>query len=1065
MICQSCHHAVPAGAQYCAGCGARVVAAAVARAPPHLTERKFVTVVFIDMVGSLSVISDKDPEEAHEVLTSALGVMTEAVHAYGGVVMDRQGDGIMAIFGAPAAQDDHAARACHAALRLHSLVARTLADRLAVRVGMNSGEVAVGSALNDFANEYTATGAVVHIAARLQSLAPANATVMTAQTAALVRDVMLTEPVGRSMLKGLAAPLDLHRLVGPISARDRAPGLGRAFVGRAATLAALDDSLAAALDGRGCVFAVSGDAGIGKTALIERFAQRHRRAIELIRSTAEHHTSVAPVQPFAEVVLQLLGLSAVPPAQRRSALAARLATLQLDQHIFEPPLLDLLDLKGLPDSWGALAPLLRHGRIGSAVIQVLLAESRRRKLVVVLEDLQRADSATIELVGQLVKSIGGHRLLVIVAFRPELAHRWASDANCRQLRLEPLADDDTRALIAGFLGGAVLPRVEHQLVGWSKGNPLFLRESIRAVIEAGAVGDPEAAARIAVPPSIGAVIAARIDRLVPAAKRVLLAASVLGKQFALELLADVSGLPEAALVVELDALAAAEFVRPLEPASRVYGFEHGLFQEVGYATLLRRQRRVLHEAAYRALRRSEQTAAPPVEELARHACGGELWSDAVALCREAGRRAAARYSNREAALHLENATAALGRADPERRKLEDAIALRLELRSVCIPLLRLDRIGTLLAEAHEMAERLGDLSQRARITAYLAGHAYLTRNPAGCIEICRDALRLAGRGPDAKLRIAPTLYLAQAQYALGKYRRVVDTLGRDLSLQDATLSGAAVGLPVRPLLMRNYWLAIAQAELGRFPAAEALALEMLTMADERQPFELLYALTAQGFVLMLRGELEAALQSSAAALATAEHNDITFIIPVLASQVGFLLATQGRATEGLAMARRAMHKAEQIGSKAGRSRWCARLAEVCLLAGDAAEARRHAETALTAAEEGGELGYLCSALRLRAKTRVAAVDPDGAADDLVRATGVARNLQLGPALAKCHFDAGALAHRAGRLAQARRAYQTAGQGFLRYGMAAGTARVGQALAQLGSGAAGPAAESFFGSAE
>ncbi len=1020
------------------------------------------------MVGSLSVIRDKDPEDAHEVLTAALEVMTEAVHAYGGVVADRQGDGIMAIFGAPAAQDDHATRACYAALRLHSLVARTLAARIALRVGMNSGEVAVGSALNDFAIDYTATGAVVHIAARLQGLAAPNSTVMTAQTAALVRDAMLTEPIGRSVLEGLAAPLDLHRLVGPMTTeRYRSPGrMRRAFVGRVAALAALDEALAAALDGRGGVLGVCGEAGIGKTTLIERFAHRQRRAIALIRSTAEHHTSVAAFQPFAEVMLQLLGLGELPPAQRRSALTARLAAFGLDQRTYEPPLLDLLDLGGLPESWGGFAPLMRHDLIGSAVIAVLLAESRRRKLVVVLEDLQRADSATIELVDQMAKSIAPHRLLVIAAFRPELAHNWDRNENYAQLRLDRLSDDDTKALIAGFLDKAVLPRVERQLVGWSKGNPLFLRESVRAMIEAGAVGDPEAAARIAVPPSIGAVIAARIDRLVPAAKRVLLAASVLGEQFAFDILANVCGMAEAALSAQLDALAAAEFVRPLEPMSRTYCFEHGLFQEVGYLTLLRRQRRELHQAAFLALRRSEQNAAPsPVEELAHHAYGGELWTDAVPLCREAGRRAAARYSNREAALHLENATAALGRADPEGRQLEDAIALRLELRSVIMPLLRLDRIGALLAEAHGMAERLGDISQRARITAFLAGHAYLTRNPTRCIELCRDALRLAGRAPDARLRIAPSLYLAQAQYGLGQYRRVVATLGRDPSLQDAALSGAAVGLPVRPLLMRGYWVAIAQAELGHFAAAEALAGEMLTLADERQPFESLYALTAQGFVLMLRGELKAALQSSASALATADHNDIAFIIPVLASQVGFLLATQGRATEGLAMARRAMRKAEEIGGHAGRSRWCARLAEACLLAGELTEARRHAETALRVAEEGGELGYLCSALRLRAKSRVADGDLDAAAGDLLRATDVARKLQLGPALAKCHFDAGALAHRAGRLTEARRAFRIAGKGFLRYCMPAGTARVGHALARLEAGSVGPTAEAFFGSAE
>jgi hypothetical protein len=678
--------------------------------------------------------------------------------------------------------------------------------------------------------------------------------------------------------------------------------------------------------------------------------------------------------------------------------------------------------------------------------------------------MQQADSSTIALIGQVIKLIGGHRLLVIVAFRPELVQDWARNENYRELRLERLTDEQTGRLIAEILGKSV-PRVaETRLIGWSKGNPLFLRESLRALTDAQALDDLEAVGRITIPPSIGAVISARIDQLAPAAKRVLLAASVLGKRFAVNILSKVSGEAEALVATQLNALVTAEFVRPLDLGTATYGFEHGLFQEVGYATLLRRQRRDLHRSAFLALRSVELNAAP-VEDLAHHAYGAELWSEAVPLCREAGRRAAARYANREAAHHFENATAALDHADPERKRLEEGIELRLELRSVSIPLLRLDRIGALLAEANDMAERLGDPSNRAKIAAFLAGHAYLTQQPARCVELCQDALQLSARAPDAGLRIAPKLYLALARYALGEYRRVVAMLKHDPSLQDGALSGAAVGLPVRPLLMRGYWLAISQAELGRFPAALALATEMLNTADKNQPFESLYALTAQGFILLLRGELEAALQSSALALAIAERNDITFIIPVVASQVGFLLATQGRAAEGLVVARRAVRKAKEIGNNAGLSRWCARLSEASLLAGEPAEAREQAENALKIAEENNQLGYLCSALRARAKTRLLDADLDGAAEDLLRATGIARALRLGPALAKCHFDTGALAQVAGRLTEARRAFEVAGKLFMLYRLTAGSARVANALALLERGLVATDAISFFGNAE
>lgn len=1067
MFCYSCGSPILGGARYCIGCGAKVLAASSTAHPPNLTERKFVTIVFIDMVGSLSAIRDKDPEDAHELLTSAMGLMAQAVRAFGGVVAETAGDGIMAIFGAPAAQEDHALRACFAALRLHSLVAQGMSGRLSLRVGINSGEVAVGTVPNDFSSDYTATGAVVHIAARLQAFAQPNETVLTEQTASLVRDAMITQPIGPSTLKGLTETILLHRLMGPHPPAARQQSArSRAFVGRASELDALDTAVAAARGGYGCAVGVSGEAGIGKTALIDQFVQRHESAVQLVRCTVEYHAGVAPLRPFADVMSQLLGLEPLSPPQRREALSARLLDLSLPPEVFEAALMDLLGLEGAPASWRVLSPLIRGDLVDSAVTHVLTSQSRSRSLVVVLEDLQRADSATLELVGRIIRSASGGRLLLILAFRPELSHGWGAHENYRELRLECLDEEDTRGLVSDLLGQAAPSRIESQLIGWSKGNPLFLRESIRALREAGVMDDPDAAASISVPPSINDAIAARIDRLAAPAKRVLLAASVLGKTFVFDLLSDVSGVEREALSAQVDTLVKGEFVRALQPAAGIYGFEHGLFQEVGYATLLRSQRRDLHRAAFTALGRSSRDHAHLSNEaLAHHAFGGELWAQAVPVCHEAGRRAAARYSNREAALHLENAIAALARADVAGTRIAEAIDLRLELRSVCLPLLRLDRIGELLAETDDLARRLGDPARRVSVTAYLASHAYMTEGADRCIERCRDALALADGTSDPKLRIAPTLYMAQANYALGQFRRVVAALEREPSLLDPAIRGGEVGLPVRPIIMRGYWMAIAQAELGDFDTAQALSAEMFAAADDRQPFESLYARTAQGFIAMQLGDFAAALAFSASALDTAEHYEITFIIPVLASQVGFLMASQGRVPEGLMLARRALRKAGEIGVIAGFSRWCARASEVCLLAGETDEARRHATAAIDFAEREGGPGYLCSALRLQARIKTMDADVEGAAHDLELAIDIAREFDLGPALGKCHFDCGVVAHRRGRLADAYRELELARDFFVRHGMSAGVARASEARARLESGDALPDYSTLFGSAE
>ena len=1040
--------------------------------PGILSERKLVTILFADIVDSLRAIEGVDPEEAHALLSATLDAMAQAVRAYGGSVANTMGDGIMAVFGAPLAQEDHAMRACHAALLLHDWVAgiRPGSDRVAVRVGLHSGEVAIGTA----PAEISATGAAVHIASRLQQLAAPGRTVLSAETSMLVQAEMLTEPLGRFALKGLERSVDLHRLLGPLPAQPRPEHRRQAsFVGRGAPLAALLEAHAAALQGRGALLAVSGEAGIGKTALVERFLAARPPAARLVRGAAERYLSAAPFQPLRALMLDLLELHQVAPEERRAALLARLQVLDLTPEISAPPLLELFDLASADVEWARLGAQQRRARMAASFAELLLRESRHCPLLVVLEDLQWADSATIDLLGLLARQLGTHGILLLLTHRPEFQPPWADSPIFRALRLDRLDEEETRALIRHQAGAGLLPLLERRILALSRGNPLFLRESINALIEAGMVApgpagapaatlpDPET---IAIPRSVTAVIAERIDRLAPDAKAVLLAASVIGAQFSLDLLARLTREPPERLPEQLRILERAEFLRSVDPAAGLYAFDHALFQEVGYATLLKANRRRLHEAAFLALRqrqRQREPEAAQVESLAFHALHGELWEEAFRLCWRAGRRAAARYAHREAAHHLENALHALGQADPDGLRLESALELRLELRAASLPLLRLDRVGGLLEEARQLAQRLGHRDQLARITGFLAGHAYLTRSAKPSEALCREALQLCREGTDPYLRIAPSLYLAQALYGLGRYGEVLRVLNPVLRNLDAGLPGAALGLPVRPLLMGWYWLAIAQAELGRFAPARQLCERMLTIADELLPFEYIYAETAAGFVLMLEGQMAAAREASARALAAADERDIAFIIPVLGSQLGYQMAATGQAAEGVALARRGMQAAERIGVYAGRSRWCARLAEACLAAGLPEEGMAHAETALRLAEAGEEAGYVCSALRLRAKARLwRGGSAEAARQDLLRAAETARRLHIGPALAKAQLDLGLLERMLGRPGPARQHWRRAEAGFRRLGM---EVWAGEVAARRDRSDIGPAA--LTGSAE
>ena len=299
--CSVCGSLNSPGARYCRSCGITVGGAATApysfsgtpnSAQAVLSERKVVTIMFVDMIESLAAIRGADPEKSHEMFSSSIALMTEAVHTFGGTVVRTLGDGIMVVFGAPAAQEDHAARACHAALHLLKRLADAqMAQRvLDVRIGLHSGVVAVGSSPNDFNMNYDATGAVVHIASRVEKAAPRGKAAITAVTRALLREAIITVPLGSRKLKGLDDEMELFVLVRPAHKEDKEDGqIGHRqepFVGRAGPMAELENAFRAASVGHGQLITVAGEAGIGKTTLIERFLSLHHTSAKIARGAA-----------------------------------------------------------------------------------------------------------------------------------------------------------------------------------------------------------------------------------------------------------------------------------------------------------------------------------------------------------------------------------------------------------------------------------------------------------------------------------------------------------------------------------------------------------------------------------------------------------------------------------------------------------------------------------------------------------------------------------------------------------------------------------------------------------
>ena len=671
-------------------------------------ERKQVTVLFADLKGSTELIEGLDPEEARRLLDPALHVMMDAVHRYEGTVNQVLGDGIMALFGAPVAHEDHAVRACYAALAMQAAMRRYAEEvrrshglEMPARVGLNSGEVVVRSIGNDLHMDYSAVGQTTHLAARMEQLATPGSIRLTAATLRLAEGLVQVNALGPFPVKGLAEPVEVFELVGASAIRRRlqasaARGLTR-FVGRQQELTALQQALEQAGAGHGQVVALVGEAGVGKSRLVYEFVHSHQTPGWLVLESAS--VSYGKATPYFPVIDLLKRYSHVEERDDTRTIRAKVTgqVLTLDPALQDtvPALLSLLDAVPEDSPFLTLDPPQRRQRTLDALKRVLLRESQEQPLLLVFEDLHWIDSETQALLNSLVESLPTARLLLLVNYRPEYQHGWGSKTYYTQLRLDPLPPVSADEFLQALLGDdPSLKPLTDLLIARTEGNPFFLEESVRTLAETGVLVGERAAYRlgqalpgIQVPATVQAVLAARIDRLPAEEKRLLQTAAVIGTEVPLPLLHAIAEVPEAVLQRHLTSLQSAEFLYEtrLFPEHE-YTFKHALTHEVAYGSLLLERRRVLHARIVEALEAlAGERVAEQVERLAHHALRGEVWDKALAYCRQAGEKAMARSAYREAVGYFEQALSALPHLPEQRDTREQAIDLRLALRSALLP--------------------------------------------------------------------------------------------------------------------------------------------------------------------------------------------------------------------------------------------------------------------------------------------------------------------------------------------------------------------------------------------
>jgi class 3 adenylate cyclase/tetratricopeptide (TPR) repeat protein len=1087
VLCRECRARNAPTQKFCGECGARLESGASSRqfpspdtyTPKHLAdkiltsktalegERKQVTVLFADLKGSMELLADRDPEEARKLLDPVIERMMEAVHHYEGTVNQVMGDGIMALFGAPLAHEDHAVRACYAALRMQEIVRRysdellrTQGTEVQIRIGINSGDVVVRSIGSDLRMDYTAVGQTTHLAARMEQLAAPGSVRITPGTLRLAEGIIEVASLGPVPVKGLAEPVEAFELMGVGGARTRFQAAARRgltrFVGRSAELEQLRDTLDRASQGRGQVVAVVGEPGVGKSRLFWEFTHSHRLQGWLVLETASvsygKATSYLPVIDLLKRYFKIEDRDEL--REIREKVTGKLLTLDRALEPTLPALLALLDVAVDDTQWNALDSAQRRRRTLDAVRQLLLREARERPLLLVFEDLHWIDGETQALLDGLVESLPAARLLLLVNYRPEYSHAWGSKTYYRQLRIDPLPAEGADELLDALLGtDAALASLKRHLITRTEANPLFLEESVRSLVETGAlVGEPGAyrltqpIEQLKIPATVQAILAGRIDRLTPEAKRLLQAAAVIGKDVALPLLLAIADAPEHEVRRELTRLQGAEFLyeATLFPDLE-YTFKHALTHEVAYQGLLQDRRRDLHARTTEAIERlAAERVAEQSERLAHHALHGELWEKAVAYLQHAGLRAMARGANREAVSYLEQALGTLRHLPETRRMSELTIDIRIEIRNALIPLGEWVHMGDHLREAEVLARSLGDQHRLGRIAAFMMVQRRVAGDFDAALKYGQEALAIARTLGDRSIEAVATFWLGDTHNLRGEYSEAAKLHGRNIRLLEGKLRAERFGTPVIVSAASECVLANALAILGRFDEAIGHAEAAVRIAEEiAHPFTLFLGLLSLGLVHLGRGDVPRAAQVLERGLQLGRTWHFVDRIPDAAAALGVAYALAGRTEEALALATGAVNE-----FRAGRGHVDAAAVllgagRAYLVAGRIDEATNLAREALALARRLGARGLEASALSATAN---GAEDAEGYFRE---ALALAEPRGMRPQVALCHFGLGKLHRRRGDREQAQEHLTTAMAMYREMGMTYWPERAEAELRQLG----------------
>ena len=1009
------------------------------RAPSPVWEQKPVAVLAIELTFPMATEGEATAYEPWTAASRWEQTLVAKVQGFGGVLIQRSPSLLLVAFGIPQTLEQLPQRAVQAALALRQLVAEG-ADREPcpeLRQVVHCGPLLVDVQASDPTAQLRAIGETLAWPVRLLGQAAPGEILLSPEIGLLVEGWCELQAREASLQRGQPGRIRVYAVVGnrPQWSRLGMHGLRplSPFVGREPELATLSERLRQVEGGRGQLVGIIGEPGVGKSRVCYEFIRGSLAHPWLILET--QGTAYGQATPYLPVIDLLKGYFRVDDRDDLPTIREKVTAIlcRLDNTLTPtaPAFLTLLDVPVEDPPWQAIEAPQRRQRTLDALKRILLRESQVQPLLLVVENLHWIDAETQAVLDTLIESLPAARLLLLVNYRPEYQHGWGSKTYYTQLRLDPLTPASAEALLAALLGND--PSLEpfiRLLIARTEGNPFFLEESVRTLVETGVLLGTPGAYRLAqvlptiqVPATVQAVLAARIDRLPPEGKHLLQTAAVIGHEVPLALLQAIAESSEEALHRSLAQLQAAEFLYEtrLFP-EREYTFKHALTREVAYGSLLHERRRALHIKIVEALEALyPDRLGESAERLAQHALRGEVWEKAVPYCRQAGEKARNRGAFREAVTSFEQALDALGHLPEHLDTGVLAIGLHHRFGALLSLVGEHARSLALLGEAETQARRLNDGARLGWALSRMVTVRMIVGDVDGALAAGREALELAARLGDPALHVHASYRLGQVFALMGDYRRAAEVLRGNV----AALARSTPGAMRLWCIKSQAWLAEVLSVLGEFAEGRCHGEEALRLAmgdGEWHGDAPINVRAHLGRLYLAQGDMEAAVQVLEEGLAFCRASGQRASLGAIAGGLGEAYAHTGRLAESLALleeARRDDLRTGGVGSSYVSH--LRQLSAVYLLAGRFDEAWQHACQALDLARQLKARGEEVRALFQRGAVHAQANPPDvaPAKAHYRQALALANELGMRPLQAHCHLGLGTLYAKIGRREPAR----------------------------------------------